>query len=152
MEGKTIYVMDDNYVGHHLKASHPHTVATTAYGWYHLKKLGAEPHPSPAPTSECVDGGLYCGGDKVEGNASTLYRCEDGEGTKVRACAHGCAVRSGKDDACRCVPDSDYCGGDVVSGDADTLYRCGSDGVSTTVVKHCAHGCAVHSGTDDACK
>jgi surface antigen len=43
-----------------------------------------------------------------------------------------------------------YCGGDKVSGDSNTLYRCEANGPQ--VVKHCAYGCAVHSGTDDSCK
>src|SRR5262249_20712597 len=104
VEGKTIYVMDDNYVGHHLKSPHPHTVSWKAYGWYHLKKLGKS--PAPPPPSSCVDGGLYCGGDKVSGDHATLYRCDSGSAKLVRACKHGCVVQSGKDDACACVAGS----------------------------------------------
>jgi hypothetical protein len=44
-----------------------------------------------------------------------------------------------------------YCGGDKVSGDKNTLYRCTGAG-APTVVKKCAKGCAVHSGSDDGCK
>jgi hypothetical protein len=44
-----------------------------------------------------------------------------------------------------------YCGGDKVSGDKNTLFRCTGAG-APTVVKHCANGCAVHSGDDDGCK
>lgn len=150
VEGKTIYVMDDNYVGHHLKASHPHTVATKAYGWYHLKKLGNSPPPSN--DGDCVVGGLYCGGDKVSGDSDTLFKCTADGRTKVRSCAHGCEVQSGKDDACGCSPGGYYCGGDVVTGNANTLYRCSSDGVSTTVARHCDNGCGVHPGSDDSCK
>lgn len=104
--------------------------------------------------SSCEPGGFYCGGDKVAGSSNTLYRCDAGgkSATKVRACAHGCSVNPGEDDSCKCSPGGEYCGGDVIDGDASTLYRCGSDGVSTTKVKHCANGCAVHSGTDDSCK
>jgi hypothetical protein len=104
----------------------------------------------------CVAGGLYCGGDKVTGNASTLYRC-NGPGTPsvVGQCSDGCEVRSGQDDACRgsgaCVAGGLYCGGDKVTGDPTTLYRCTS-GSSGTVVEHCASGCAVRSGQNDACK
>lgn len=150
VEGKTIYVMDDNYVGHHQKASAPHTVSTPAYGWYHLKSLGS----SPPPTSggECQVGGLYCGGDKVSGNPDNLFECTSGGRDLVRSCSHGCAVRPGKDDACRCTPHSFYCGGDVVDGNPNTLYECGGDGVSTTVEEHCSKGCKVRSGDDDICK
>lgn len=158
VEGKTIYVMDDNYVGHHVKASKPHTVATTAYGWYHLKKLG----PSGGNTGggggggnnggSCVVGGFYCGGDKVTGDPDTLYKCTEDGRTKVRECSHGCEVQSGKDDACACVAGSKYCGGDVVTGNKDTLYKCGADGVSTSVIKKCANGCSVNPGNDDSCK
>lgn len=96
----------------------------------------------------CVPGGHYCGGDKVSGDASTLYVCGGGV---LRHCAHGCSVNPGTDDSCRCTPGGTYCGGDVVSGDSHTLYRCGSNGVSTTVVAHCANGCRVNPGSDDHC-
>lgn len=52
--------------------------------------------------STCVAGGSYCGGDKLTGDASTLYRCNaDGKGTILQKCANGCSVNSGRDDACR---------------------------------------------------
>jgi hypothetical protein len=149
VEGKTIFVMDDNYVGHLRKASKPHTVSTAPYGWYHLKKLG---DPTPT-TGACVEGGYYCGGDKVSGSPSSLYRCNrDGSATRVFACSHGCAVHSGRDDTCRCVANSTYCGGDMVVGDSDDLYRCTSDGTGFTFVKQCASGCSVNSGNDDTCR
>lgn len=157
VENGRIYVMDDNYVGHHVKSAHPHTVDWPAYGWYHLRKLpktgGSSGGTSGGSGGGCVVGGLYCGGDKVKGNANTLYRCEAGDTVSVvKTCADGCMVRSGQDDACRpCVVGGLYCGGDKISGDSSTLYRCTSDGTGT-VVKHCAHGCGVHSGSDDACK
>jgi hypothetical protein len=44
-----------------------------------------------------------------------------------------------------------YCGGDKVSGDKNTLFRCTGTG-APTVVRHCASGCVVHTGTDDACR
>jgi hypothetical protein len=154
VEGKTIYVMDDNYVGHEQKASKPHTVSSTPYGWYHLKKLG----PSGGSTGgssggSCVAGGYYCGGDKVSGDPSTLYRCNaDGSATKVESCSRGCAVRPGEDDACRtCVVGGFYCGGDKLSGNKNTLYRCNAEGRGD-VVKVCSKGCAVHAGSDDSCK
>lgn len=50
----------------------------------------------------CVEGGFYCGGDKVDGDPSTLYRCEGGVGTSPMVCDDGCVVGApGTDDACR---------------------------------------------------
>jgi hypothetical protein len=103
--------------------------------------------------SECVAGGLYCGGDKVTGDPDTLYRCNgDGSATRVFECSHGCAVRPGRNDTCRCFPNSYYCGGDMVVGDPDNLYRCSSSGIGFTLVKRCARGCAIHTGANDACR
>jgi hypothetical protein len=52
--------------------------------------------------SSCFVGGLYCGGDKVSGSSSTLYRCTgSGAPSVVRHCANGCRVNSGSDDSCR---------------------------------------------------
>jgi hypothetical protein len=49
-----------------------------------------------------VAGGLYCGGDKVSGDPTTLYKCTGGStGTVVEHCANGCAVLSGQNDACK---------------------------------------------------
>ncbi|HEX8108833.1 MAG TPA: hypothetical protein VF516_13970 [Kofleriaceae bacterium] len=44
-----------------------------------------------------------------------------------------------------------YCGGDKIGGDPGTLFRCTGTG-APTVVRHCANGCAVHPGSDDACR
>lgn len=50
----------------------------------------------------CVEGGYYCGGDKLDGDPQTLYRCQDGAGTAGVECADGCVVSPpGMDDACR---------------------------------------------------
>ena len=50
----------------------------------------------------CVEGGAYCGGDKVEGDPSSLYVCEDGAGRLLRDCPDGCIVSPpGSDDRCR---------------------------------------------------
>ena len=52
--------------------------------------------------SSCVVGGYYCGGDKVSGSSSTLYRCTGaGAPAVVRHCANGCRVNPGSDDSCR---------------------------------------------------
>lgn len=49
----------------------------------------------------CVKGGFYCGGDKVTGDAKTLYKCEGpGEPTVIEKCANGCMVNPGQDDSC----------------------------------------------------
>ena len=49
----------------------------------------------------CVEGGYYCGGDKLDGDPRSLYQCVGGVGKNRRECANGCAVRTGQDDACR---------------------------------------------------
>lgn len=65
------------------------------------------PAPAAAGTTvvtgsgNCVVGSNYCGGDKVTGDSSTLYRCTGGAtGTVVQKCANGCRVNTGDDDAC----------------------------------------------------
>lgn len=53
----------------------------------------------PAP---CIEGGRYCGGDKLTGDPQSLYTCTGGVGTNRVECADGCLVRpSGQDDVCR---------------------------------------------------
>lgn len=53
-------------------------------------------------SGSCVAGGLYCGGDKVTGDPTTLYKCTGGSsGTVVKQCANGCAVHSGQNDGCK---------------------------------------------------
>jgi hypothetical protein len=50
----------------------------------------------------CVDGGFYCGGDKLDGDPQTLYTCEGGVGIDGVECADGCVVApAGQDDHCR---------------------------------------------------
>lgn len=50
----------------------------------------------------CVDGGFYCGGDKLDGDPRTLYRCAGGAGVDGVECADGCVIApAGQDDACR---------------------------------------------------
>lgn len=50
-----------------------------------------------------------------------------------------------------CVVGGLYCGGDKIGGDPGTLFRCTGTG-APAVVRHCASGCAVHPGSDDACR
>ena len=49
----------------------------------------------------CVDGGRYCGGDKVDGDPGTLYVCSGGVGTSPTRCANGCEIVPSADDMCR---------------------------------------------------
>lgn len=49
----------------------------------------------------CLDGGRYCGGDKLDGDPGTLYVCQNGAGSAPTICSSGCLVRPGNDDACR---------------------------------------------------
>ncbi len=52
-------------------------------------------------TCRCTPGGAYCGGDKVEGNPDTLYRCQtNGTGTVIEHCTNGCKVVPNDDDVC----------------------------------------------------
>lgn len=45
--------------------------------------------------------GLYCGGNGVNGNADTLYRCSDGVVTEEQACSNGCEKKpNGFNDVC----------------------------------------------------
>ncbi len=105
----------------------------------------------------CTAGGFYCGGDKVVGDPSTLYRCTGGtSGTVAEHCSYGCSVNAGQDDSCNpkpavsCTPGGYYCGGDKVVGDSNTLYRC-TGGTSGTIVEKCGNGCGVTPGQDDKC-
>ena len=52
-------------------------------------------------TGSCVVGAFYCGGDKVTGDPTALYKCTSGSsGTLVQHCTNGCAVVAGSNDAC----------------------------------------------------
>ena len=56
---------------------------------------------APAPMW-CPNDGLYCGGDAIGGDASTLYRCSAHQTSVEQACGNGCQVNpDGVDDACR---------------------------------------------------
>ena len=51
---------------------------------------------------DCVPGGFYCGGDKLDGDPQTLYKCQpNGSGTVAKSCPNGCQVNPGTDDACK---------------------------------------------------
>jgi len=50
----------------------------------------------------CSDGGHYCGGNKLDGDPSTLYVCKDFDATAPVLCPSGCVIRGGDgSDACR---------------------------------------------------
>ena len=50
----------------------------------------------------CIDGGFYCGGNEVDGDPQTRYRCSGGVGTAPMVCANGCVIGPpGQDDDCR---------------------------------------------------
>lgn len=50
----------------------------------------------------CIDGGFYCGGNEVDGDPQTRYRCSGGVGTAPMPCANGCVIApAGEDDDCR---------------------------------------------------
>jgi len=65
-------------------------------------KFDQSAHGTTNGGSSCFAGGLYCGGDKITGSSSTLYRCTGtGDPTVVKHCANGCRVNSGTDDSCK---------------------------------------------------
>ncbi len=67
---------------------------------------GTDPGVVPSGGT-CVAGGVYCGGDKVIGDAKTLYECNGpGAPTVVEKCAAGCSVNAGRDDSCTSAPGS----------------------------------------------
>jgi surface antigen len=112
-----------------------------------------------AATGACPQGdGLYCGGNGVSGDGSTLYRCTTGAGLSVvQACSAGCEpMPDGQDDRCRTSAACPfgaglYCGGNGVSGDTSTLFRCGSGRI--VVETKCAAGCRrMTNGANDACR
>ena len=50
----------------------------------------------------CVEGGRYCGGNKLDGDPQSLYQCVGGVGRNRLECANGCEIKPpGQDDACR---------------------------------------------------
>lgn len=105
----------------------------------------------------CPDDGLYCGGDQVGGDPSTLYRCSDHTLSIESACANGCNVQPAPtDDFCNAAPASEcpndglYCGGDGVGGDASILYRCTAHHLA--IEESCSSGCSVQpAGVNDRC-
>lgn len=105
----------------------------------------------------CTPGGFYCGGDKLAGDAQTLYECNGGGVPLARGvCTAGCLIQPADDDACRavggpCIDGGFYCGGDKLDGDPRSLYRCaGGVGVDR---QECASRCVIApAGSDDFCE
>lgn len=67
-----------------------------------LAEVGETPLAAKTPKgNNCVKGGYYCGGDKVTGDAKTLYKCNGpGKPSVVQKCSNGCRVNPGRDDSC----------------------------------------------------
>jgi hypothetical protein len=106
----------------------------------------------------CVQGGFYCGGNKLAGDESALYMCNTGGVPLGRGfCEHGCSVNPPPmDDACRggpatCIEGGFYCGGNKLDGDPQSRYTCsGGKGIAR---QPCADGCVIApAGSDDHCR
>jgi hypothetical protein len=111
-------------------------------------------HANANSAASCVNGnGLYCGGDGVVGNPSTLYQCTGGALTVSAVCSLGCQHEpAGVNDQCAPCPHGDglYCGGDGVPGTTGTLYHCAGGVVAVSSV--CMHGCTPEPvGQNDQC-
>ncbi len=110
-------------------------------------ELAADPDPdpdagaTPAPMgNDCVSGSYYCGGDKVTGDAKTLYLCKGpGAPAVAQRCTIACTVNAGKDDACAVDPSARA--GSPVPGKAVT-YPFG--------VKNSSYAAGYHTGDDYA--
>lgn len=100
-----------HYCGGDKLAGDPDTVYTCNAGGVPIARGTCEGGCMVRPTDDdvcraaggtCIEGGFYCGGDKVDGDPSTLYRCMNGVGVFVRECANGCVIAPPmSDDDCR---------------------------------------------------
>jgi hypothetical protein len=116
--------------------------------------------------AECAAGdGLYCGGNGVNGDVATLYRCTSAAVSVAEKCVTTCErAPGGAADKCASAPPPPpppaepactlgnglYCGGNGTPGDPTALYRC--TGGTSAVVRTCALGCKrMPSGTEDTC-
>lgn len=100
-----------HYCGGDMLAGDPSTVYTCNTGGAPISRgrclFACQNRPDKddiclAGPEPCKETGLYCGGDKVDGDPSTLYRCTDGVGVVVRVCPKGCVIAPPmKDDDCR---------------------------------------------------
>lgn len=58
--------------------------------------------PPPPQSTWCPNNGLYCGGNYIQGDPSTLYRCTSHNLTVESFCSNGCQIQpDGLDDYCR---------------------------------------------------
>ena len=75
--------------------------ATCAAGCF--KKPSGQADACVDTTQTCTAGnGLYCGGNGIEGNANTLYRCQSGVVSVSQVCTAGCAPQpTGENDVCK---------------------------------------------------
>lgn len=133
-----------------------YTVAQSHAGYFYEYAVLPEDWLGGQP-SECRFGdGMYCGGNGVSGEGKTLYRCQGGKATAVRACTNACVREApGVDDYCATTPtcaygDGLYCGDDGVGAKAGSLYRC--KGGRVTFEEDCPGKC-VHeaANVDDHC-
>lgn len=100
-----------HYCGGDMLAGDPNTVYTCNTGGAPISRgkcLGTcmnRPGKNDiclAAGGPCIEGGLYCGGDKLDGDPSTVYRCVGGVGVELEVCTNGCVVAPPMhDDACR---------------------------------------------------
>jgi|GEM_PF-1939543 len=97
------------YCGGDKLAGDPQTLYQCNAGGVPLARGRCRVECSVRPTDDdactdptpCVEGGRYCGGDKLTGDPQSLYTCTGGAGTNRMECSDGCLVRPGMDDACR---------------------------------------------------
>ncbi len=99
------------YCGGDMLAGDPDTLYTCNGGGVPLARgrceFGCTVRPADDDTCRggggpCVEGGFYCGGDKLDGDPQTRYRCVGGVGVDGVECADGCVVAPpGQDDDCR---------------------------------------------------
>lgn len=91
--------------------------------------------------NNCVVGGYYCGGDKVDGDAKTLYRCNGpGKTTLIKKCGAGCTVNPGRDDTCMDAPSSSKVGAPVPGKNVTYAYG----------VRNARYSAGFHTGEDYA--
>jgi hypothetical protein len=116
--------------------------------------------PQADPCASAQSGnGDYCGGTLMNGDAGSLYTCQDGGTANKQPCPTGCKVNPpGFADVCN--PEGDpcqnaqagdgaYCGAGL-GGDPNVLYDC--VGMATGSSETCANGCKVNDpGTPDEC-
>lgn len=109
---------------------------------------------TPPSGGNCTAGFQYCGGNKVIGDSSTLYKCNGpGEPTVIAKCDRGCIVNPNSVDADdACVPERVQAPvpGRVVTypwGTKDSAYRLGYHTGDDYATPQGSYALAVRSGT-----